>query len=192
MPTRTSIEQGFRLAGERYAELGVDCRTAIGRLSQIPISLHCWQGDDVGGFENAEGLTGGGIQATGNYPGKARNADELRADAEKALGLMPGKHRFNLHAIYSETGGKPVERDDLGPEHFQRWVDWARSRGLGLDFNPTFFSHPKGADGFTLSHSDDGIRAFWVRHGMACRKIGESFGRAGVAVHYERVDSGRL
>jgi L-rhamnose isomerase len=178
MPTRTSIEQAFRLACERYAELGVDCQAAIERLSKIPISLHCWQGDDVGGFESEAGLTGGGIQATGNYPGKARNADELRADAEKALGLIPGEHRFNLHAIYAETGGTAVERDELSPEHFQRWVDWAKSHGLGLDFNPTFFSHPRVADGFTLSHADEGTRSFWVRHGIACRRIGEAFGRA--------------
>jgi L-rhamnose isomerase len=178
MPSRTSIEQGYRLGCERYAELGVDCQAAIERLSKIPISLHCWQGDDVGGFESAAGLTGGGIQATGNYPGKARNADELRADVEKALEQIPGTHRFNLHAIYAETGLKAVERDELRPEHFQRWVDWARSHELGLDFNPTFFSHSRAADGFTLSHADDGIRAYWVRHGIACRKIGESFGRA--------------
>jgi L-rhamnose isomerase len=146
-------------------------------LRGISLSLHCWQGDDVGGFENDEGLTGGGIQATGNYPGKARNAVELRADIDKAMSLIPGGHRLNLHAIYAETQGRPVERDQLGPEHFAAWLDWAKSRRLGLDFNGTFFSHPKAADGFTLSTRDEGVRRFWVAHGIACRKIGERFGR---------------
>jgi L-rhamnose isomerase len=171
-------EQAYALARERYAELGVDTEAALRTLGGVPISLHCWQGDDVGGFESEEGLSGGGIQATGNYPGKARNADELRGDAERALSLIPGRHRFNLHAIYAETGGRRVERDALGPEHFSRWMDWAKSRGLGLDFNPTFFSHPEAADGFTLSHRDEVVRRFWVRHGIACRRIGEAFGRA--------------
>ena len=170
-------ERGYEWARERYARLGVSTDRALDVLRGIPISLHCWQGDDVGGFENDLGLTGGGIQATGNYPGKARNADELRADLEKALSLIPGKHRVNLHAIYAETGGRPVERDRLGPEHFARWIDWAKSHGLGLDFNGTFFSHPKAAGGFTLSSRDEGTRRFWVDHGIACRKIGERFGR---------------
>ncbi len=171
------IERGYDWARERYARLGVSTDRALEVLATVPISLHCWQGDDVGGFENDLGLTGGGIQATGNYPGKARNADELRADLEKALSLIPGRHRVNLHAIYAETHGRPVERDRLGPEHFSGWIDWARSRGLGLDFNGTFFSHPKAADGFTLSSRDEGVRRFWVDHGIACRKIGERFGR---------------
>src|SRR6516162_10429540 len=173
----TAIRMGYELARERYARLGVETEQALARLRRIPISLHCWQGDDVGGFESAAGLTGGGIQATGNYPGKARNADELRSDLEKALSLIPGRHRLNLHAIYAETGGRPVERDRLGPEHFARWIDWAKSHGLGLDFNGTFFSHPKAAGGFTLSSRDEGTRRFWVDHGIACRKIGERFGR---------------
>jgi L-rhamnose isomerase len=172
-----AIEKGYDWARERYARLGVSTDRALEVLSSIPISLHCWQGDDVGGFENDLGLTGGGIQATGNYPGKARTADELRADLEKALSLIPGRHRVNLHAIYAETGGRPVERDRLGPEHFAAWIDWARGHGLGLDFNGTFFSHPKASDGFTLSSRDEGIRRFWVGHGIACRKIGERFGR---------------
>jgi L-rhamnose isomerase len=171
------VERAYDLARERYAQLGVSTDRALEVLSTIPISLHCWQGDDVGGFENDLGLTGGGIQATGNYPGKARTADELRADLDKALSLIPGRHRVNLHAIYAETHGRPVERDRLGPEHFAGWTDWARARGLGLDFNGTFFSHPKAADGFTLSSRDEGVRRFWVDHGIACRKIGECFGR---------------
>ena len=151
----------------------------------MAISIHCWQGDDVGGFESAGGLTGGGIMATGNYPGRARTADELRADAATALSLIPGKHRFSLHAIYLEPGGKRVERNDVAPEHFQRWMDWAAELGIGLDFNSTFFSHPKAADGFTLAHRDEGIRRFWVEHGIACRKIGEAFGRRlGTPVHH--------
>jgi L-rhamnose isomerase len=173
-----SIEKAYEMAVEVYAAQGVEVGRALEILSKIPISLHCWQGDDVGGFESSAGLTGGGIQATGNYPGKARSGDELRADAEKALSLIPGKHRFNLHAIYAETGGKRVERDALGPEHFAAWTDWAKANGLGIDFNPTFFSHPKADDGFTLSSRDEGIRKFWVNHGIACRKIGEAFGRA--------------
>jgi L-rhamnose isomerase len=172
-----AVEKGYDWARERYARLGVATDRALEILRRVPISLHCWQGDDVGGFENDQGLTGGGIQATGNYAGKARTADELRADLDQALRLIPGRHRLNLHAIYAETGGRPVERDRLGPEHFTAWTDWARSRGLGMDFNGTFFSHPRAADGFTLSSRDEGKRRFWVDHGIACRKIGERFGR---------------
>jgi L-rhamnose isomerase len=140
--------------------------------------LHCWQGDDVGGFENTGSELGGGLAVTGNYPGKARTPDELRRDLEKALSLIPGKHRLNLHASYAETGGRPVERDQITPEHFRNWIDWAKSHGLGMDFNPTYFAHPKAADGFTLSHRDEGIRKFWVRHGIACRQIGAAMGKA--------------
>jgi L-rhamnose isomerase len=177
MSESAAVERGYDWARERYARIGVSTDRALEVLATVPISLHCWQGDDVGGFENDLGLTGGGIQATGNYPGKARNANELRADLDKALSLIPGRHRVNLHAIYAETGGRHVERDRLGPEHFAGWIDWARARRLGLDFNGTFFSHPKAADGFTLSSRDEGIRRFWVDHGIACRKIGERFGR---------------
>jgi len=173
-----SIETAYELARERYAALGVDTDRAIETLRGIPISLQCWQGDDVGGFEGSAGLSGGGLQATGNYPGKARNADELRADLDLALRLIPGTHRLNLHAMYAETGGRKVERDELAPEHFAAWMDWAKSRGMGLDFNGTFFSHPHAASGFTLASRDQGIRTFWVRHGIACRNIGEAFGRA--------------
>jgi L-rhamnose isomerase len=171
------IEKAYELARQRYAEMGVDTDKVIERLGRIPISLHCWQGDDVGGFETSEGLTGGGIMATGNYPGRARTADELRADLEKALTLIPGSHRVNLHAIYAETAGKRLQRNELGAEHFSSWIDWARTNGLGLDFNGTFFSHPKAQSGFTLSSKDDRIRKFWVEHGIACRKIGEHIGR---------------
>ena len=177
MSPDTATRRAYELARERYAALGVDTEAALVALRGIPISLHCWQGDDVGGFESEAGLTGGGIQATGNYPGKARTADELRSDLEQALRHIPGRHRVNLHAIYSETGGQPVERDRLGPEHFSGWIDWAKSQKLGLDFNPTFFSHPLAADGFTLAHRDSGVRKFWIDHGIACRKIGAAFGR---------------
>jgi L-rhamnose isomerase len=177
MNDQAAVEKGYEWARDRYADLGVDTDAALDTLRRGPISLHCWQGDDVGGFENDQGLTGGGIQATGNYPGKARNADQLRADLDKALSLIPGKHRLNLHAMYAETGGRKVDRDELAPEHFAGWIDWARSRGLGLDFNGTFFSHPKAADGFTLASRDEGVRRFWVDHGIACRNIGAAIGR---------------
>src|SRR5262245_6302407 len=149
MSSGRGIEQAFQLAKERYAHLGVDVERAMETLRGVAVSLHCWQGDDVGGFESAAGLTGGGIQATGNYPGKARNVDELRADVEQALRVIPGKHRLNLHAIYAEYGGRSIERDEIAPEHFLGWVEWARSQRMGLDFNPTFFSHPKAESGFT-------------------------------------------
>lgn len=173
------IEISYQVAKDKYAECGVDTDKALERLKEIPISLHCWQGDDVSGFETSEGLlSDGGIQATGNYPGRARNAKELRADLEKVLSLIPGNHRINLHAIYADTGGKKIERNKLMAEHFTSWIDWAKKNGLGMDFNGTFFSHSKAADGFTLSHSDSGIRQFWIEHGIACRKIGEAIGKA--------------
>jgi len=175
--TDKRIHEAYTLAQERYAQLGVDTDRAVDRLAAIAISLHCWQGDDVAGFENPEGELGGGIAATGNYPGKARTADELRADLDLAYRLIPGRHRLNLHAIYAETDGKRVERNELRPEHFARWLDWARQNGHGLDFNPTCFSHPKAAGGFTLASYDPGIRRFWIEHCIACRKIGEFFGR---------------
>jgi L-rhamnose isomerase len=172
-----SIEAAYRLARERYSELGVDVDSALARLATIPISLHCWQGDDVAGFENAGGELGGGLAVTGNYPGKARTPDELRADVDKAFSLLPGKHRFNLHAIYGESTSRPAERDRLEPSHFRGWIEWAREREIGLDFNPTCFSHPKAEDGFTLSHPDAGIRKFWIDHCVACRRIGAAIGR---------------
>jgi L-rhamnose isomerase len=175
--TDSHIQQAYELAKARYAALGVDADRALETLARIPISLHCWQGDDVGGFENPEAELGGGIAATGNYPGKARNADELRSDLDVAYSLIPGTHRLNLHAIYAETGGIAVERNELLPEHFSRWVDWAREGKHGLDFNPTLFSHPKADSGLTLASYDRGIRQFWVEHCIACRHIGAYFGQ---------------
>lgn len=168
--------KSYELAKEQYAALGVDTDKAIEALEKISISIHCWQGDDVSGFEGGGELTGG-IQATGNYPGKARNGEELRHDIEKVLSLVPGKNKVNLHAIYAETDGKKVERNELEPVHFEKWVQWAKGLNIGLDFNPTYFSHPLSSDGFTLSHSDDGIRRYWIEHGKACRTISEHFGR---------------
>jgi L-rhamnose isomerase len=172
------VEQSFSLAGERYAELGVNVEDAINRLGRIAISLHCWQGDDVGGFERSGSELGGGLAVTGNYPGKARTPDQLRADLDKAMSLIPGKHRLNLHASYAESSGQKVDRDQLEPRHFQTWIDWAKSRQIGMDFNPTFFAHPKAADGFTLSHRDESIRTFWTQHGIVCRQIGAAMGKA--------------
>jgi L-rhamnose isomerase len=173
----SQIQGAYDLARERYALLGVDTERAIARLEPVAISLHCWQGDDVGGFENPGGEIGGGLAATGNYPGKARNAPELRKDLDLTYSLLPGSHRLNLHAIYAETGGKKVERTDLLPEHFSAWKDWAKANHHGIDFNPTLFAHPKAEDGFTLSHRDPAIRQFWIEHCIASRKIGEYFGR---------------
>ena len=173
-----SIEKSFAFAQERYSQLGVDVDQALKRLAQIPISLHCWQGDDVGGFENFGGTLGGGLVATGNFPGKARTPDELREDLETAYTLIPGKHRLNLHAFYGEFGGKKVDRDEIAPEHFKTWISWAKKNGLGLDFNPTCFSHPKAADGFTLSNRDKGIRKFWIEHCIRSREIGAAMGKA--------------
>jgi L-rhamnose isomerase len=179
MPDLTQhVEQAYQLAKERYAAWGVDTEAALERLAAIPVSLHCWQGDDVGGFEHAVDEIGGGLAVTGNYPGKARTPDELRSDLQRALSLIPGKHRLNLHASYAEPGSDPVERNELAPEHFQGWIDWAKEQGLGLDFNPTYFAHEKANDGLTLAHPDPGIRRFWIEHGIACRKIGAAMGRA--------------
>ena len=183
----SKIEESFALAKERYAELGVDVEKAMARVNQIQISLHCWQGDDVAGFESSGDLSGG-ILSTGNYPGKARTPEELRSDAEKAFSLIPGKQRFNLHAIYLENHGQKVDRDEIGPEHFQGWVDWAKEQQIGLDFNPTFFSHPKASDTLTLSHPCPAIRDFWIRHDKCCRQIanyfGEQLGTACVVNHW--------
>lgn len=172
------IERAYALAQQRYAELGVDVKQAISLLQQIPISLHCWQGDDVGGFERSGDELGGGLAVTGNYLGKARTPAELRADFEMALSVIPGRHRINLHASYAETGGKPVERDALEKAHFQGWVDWASQLQIGIDFNPTYFSHPLADDGFTLSHADPKVRQFWINHGKVCRQIGAAIGRS--------------
>ena len=178
MSNSKDIEKAYEIAKHSYKELGVDTDKVMNELKKIAISLHCWQGDDVGGFETVGAeLSGGGIQATGNYPGKARTIDELRSDIEKALSMIPGKHRLNLHACYLDNGGKFVDRNEITVEHFQSWIDWAKANGLGMDFNPTYFSHEKAADGFTLSHIDKGIRDFWIEHGIACRKIGAEMGK---------------
>jgi L-rhamnose isomerase len=176
--TPRRIQSAFAAARERFAEFSVDVNRALKTLPAIPISLHCWQGDDVGGFENPGGTLGGGLAITGNYPGKARTPDELRADLEMALSLIPGKHRVNLHAFYGEFGGKNVDRDEIAPEHFTNWISWAKKNGLGLDFNPTCFSHPKAADGFTLSHPDTDIRKFWIEHCIRSREIGAAMAKA--------------
>ena len=171
------IRAAYRLAKERYAELGVDTDRAMDALSKIALSLHCWQGDDLAGFEAGDKQLGGGLATTGNYPGKARNASELRADLDLTYSLIPGDHRLSLHAMYAETGSRRVERDALLPEYFTGWVDWAREQHHGLDFNPSLFSHPLAASGFTLSSYDERTRRFWVDHCIACRKIGAYFGR---------------
>ena len=167
----------YALAREAYAALGADSEAALATLARTPISLHCWQGDDVGGFEKAGGELGGGLAVTGNFPGKARTPDELRADLDQALRLIPGRQRVNLHACYAELGGRKIDRDGYTIAHFQGWVDWAKARGLGLDFNPTFFSHPLASEGATLSHADAAVRKFWIAHGIACRRIGAEMGR---------------
>ena len=177
-PPDRSVQDAYALARARYAELGVDTERALTALGGIALSVHCWQGDDVAGFENPGGPLEGGIAATGNYPGKARTPDQLRADLDLAYSLIPGRHRLSLHAIYGETGDKKIPRNELGPEHFTAWVDWARANGHGLDFNPTCFSHPLAADGFTLAHPDPAVRQFWIEHCIAARRIGASFGRA--------------
>jgi L-rhamnose isomerase len=168
----------YRLARKAYATHGVDTESAIRQALSIPISLHCWQADDVRGLETPmSGIDSGGIMATGGYPGRARNGDEMRADLDLVLQLLPGRQRLNLHAFYAETGKKPVDRDRLAPEHFARWLGWAKSRRVGLDFNPTYFAHPKAASGFTLSSADPAIRQFWIKHGRACRHIAQHFAR---------------
>ncbi len=169
----------YSFARETYAALGVDTEKALKKALSIPISLHCWQADDVRGLETPKaGVDGGGIMATGAYPGRARNGDEMRADLSKVLSLLPGKHRLNLHAFYAETGAKPVDRDELDASHFANWVSWAKAEKIGLDFNPTYFAHPLANSGFTLSSADKSVRAFWIRHGQACRKIAQHFAEA--------------
>ena len=186
------IAAAFKIAREIYHEHGVDVQAALRILSRIPVSLHCWQGDDVRGFETPADNSmlhmqheivpdeplGGGLAVTGNHPGRARTPDELRADLEQALSLIPGKHRVNLHAIYGEFGGKRVDRDEIEVAHFRNWIAWAKSHRLGLDFNPTCFAHPKAADGFTLAHRDKAIRRFWIEHCRRAREIGAAMGKA--------------
>ncbi len=172
------IEQQYQAARERYAEIGVDTDAALKKLRTVSLSLHCWQADDVGGFEKPDAtLDGGGIQATGNFPGKARTISELRSDLEFDYSLLPGKHRFNIHASYGDMGSKFVERNAIGPEQFMSWVAWAKNLDLGMDFNSTFFSHPKTADGFTLAHPDKAIRDFWIEHALRCREISAYIGK---------------
>jgi len=171
----TSIDQAWELAKQRFSAVGVDVENALKTMEKLPVSMHCWQGDDVAGFENPEGSLTGGIQATGNYPGKARNAAELRADLEMALTLIPGPKRLNLHAIYLESD-TPVARNKIEPRHFASWVEWAKKHHLGLDFNPSCFSHPLSADGFTLSSANPETRQFWIEHCQASRRISAYFG----------------
>lgn len=172
------IEKAYELAKLQYAELGVDTDAVLKKMEEVVISLHCWQTDDVGGFEKPDAtLGGGGIQVTGNYPGKARTIAQMRQDLDKVLALLPGKQRLNLHAIYGEFGGKLVDRDQIGVEHFQGWIDWAKERQMGLDFNATCFSHPKADDGFTLSSKNEENRKFWVEHVKRCRAISAEMGK---------------
>ena len=170
------ITKAYEAARMRYAEMGIDTDKTLAVLQQISLSLHCWQTDDVTGFENSGGQLTGGIQATGNYPGKARNIDEVRADIEKAKSLIPGSHRLSLHAIYGDFKGKKVDRDQIEPEHFQSWIDWARANGMKLDFNSTSFSHPKSGD-LSLASPDKAIRNFWVEHTIRSRRIADEMGR---------------
>ncbi|SFE53590.1 L-rhamnose isomerase [Thermophagus xiamenensis] len=172
------VEEAYALAKEQYANLGVDTDAVLEKMNEIVVSLHCWQADDVSGFETPDAeLGGGGIQVTGNYPGKPRSIDEMRADLQKVFSLLPGKQRLSLHAIYGEFDGKQVDRDAIDVEHFQGWIDWAKQQGIGLDFNATCFSHPFADDGFTLSSKNEKIRRFWIDHVKACRKIAAEFGK---------------
>lgn len=174
---KEQINAAFDYAKARYADLGISVEDAIAQLDKLSISLHCWQADDVTGFENDGGELTGGIQATGNYPGKARSIDELRADIDKAMDLIPGNHRVNIHAFYGDFKGEKVDRNEIEPRHFQSWIDWAKDKGYKLDFNCTCFSHELSADGFTLSHRDAAVREFWIEHVIRSRKIAEEMGR---------------
>jgi L-rhamnose isomerase len=168
-----TVETAYQAARDAYAQIGVDADAALRALDNVAISVHCWQGDDVRGLEETlQG--GGGIMAIGNYPGVARTGDELRADMLKAFSLIPGTKRANIHAMYAETDGKNIERDALEPEYFTRWMAWSKEHNIGIDFNGTFFAHPKSNDGWSLSHSNDEIRAFWIRHGIVSRRIAEA------------------
>ncbi len=173
-----NIQKAWEIALDQYGELGVDPAAALEKLKRVPLSLHCWQGDDVGGFETPDAvLGGGGIQVTGNHPGKARNVTELQADLEKVYSIIPGSHRLNLHAIYGEFGGKSVDRDEIKPEHFTGWMEWSKTNKIPMDFNGSFFSHPKADDGFTLSSKNRGIRDFWIEHAKRVRLIAAEFGK---------------
>lgn len=173
-----NVNENYQLAKKTYASFGIDTDKVLEKMKDIQVSIHCWQGDDVTGFEaGVNGLSGGGILATGNYAGRARNGEELRQDIEKAMELIPGKHRVNLHAMYAETDGKFVDRDEISVEHFRKWIDWAKKKGIGLDFNPTLFSHSKANSGFTLSSPDKEIREFWIRHVKRSREIAAQIGK---------------
>lgn len=175
---KENIEKAYQLAKEQYAKYGIDTDAVIKKMEEVVISLHCWQTDDVGGFERpGSELGGGGIQVTGNYPGKAKTIVQMREDLDKVMSLLPGKQRLNLHAIYGEFGDKFVDRDQIDVEHFQGWINWAKERGMGLDFNATCFSHPKADDGFTLSSKNEVNRKFWVEHVKRCRKISAEMGK---------------
>lgn len=178
MNKKEIIEKSYELAKLQYSALGVNTDDVLKILREVQISLHCWQTDDVGGFEKPDSaLSGGGIQVTGNYPGKARTMDQMKKDLEKVLTLLPGRHRLNLHAMYGDFGGKFVDRDQIEPKHFQGWIDWAKKQGIGLDFNCTCFSHPKAADGFTLSSKNEEHRKFWIEHVKRCRLIAAEMGK---------------
>lgn len=173
-----NIEQAYQLAREEYAKLGVDTDAVLQKMNDFVISLHCWQTDDVGGFETPDAeLGGGGIQVTGNYPGKAHTIEQMRQDLDMVMSLLPGKQRLNLHAIYGEFGGEFVDRDQIEVKHFQGWIDWAKERSMGLDFNATCFSHPRADDGFTLSSKNEENRKFWVEHVKRCRAIAAEMGK---------------
>ncbi|WP_038149706.1 L-rhamnose isomerase [Vibrio litoralis] len=173
---RTDIETAYQIAKKQFAELGIDTDKAIEKVNDIPISIHCWQGDDVRGFESPEKELSGGIQATGNYVGRATNATQLRQDLDKAFSLIPGAKRLNLHAIYLESD-TPVDRDKIEPKHFANWVEWAKKGQIGLDFNPSCFSHALSENGMTLSHPDEKVRQFWIDHCKASRRVSEYFGK---------------
>lgn len=174
---KEQIIQAYESAKERYEKLGINVEDVLKKLDTVPISLHCWQADDVTGFEEGDGELTGGIQATGNYPGRARTISELKSDLEKAMSLIPGNHKVNLHAFYGDFQGEKVDRNEIEIKHFQSWIDWAKANNCKLDFNCTCFSHEKSADGFTLSHRDPAIREFWIEHVIRCRKISEEMGR---------------
>jgi len=172
------IQQAYQLAKEQYAELGINTDAVLEKMKEVVISLHCWQTDDVGGFETPDSsLSGGGIQATGNYPGKAHTIQQVRDDLEKVLSLLPGKQRLNLHAIYGDFQGERIDRDQIEPKHFQSWIDWCKKQGIGMDFNASCFSHPRAADGYTLSSKNEENRKFWVEHVKRCRKISAEIGK---------------
>ena len=174
----TKIKEAYELARKQYTKYGMDTDDVLNKLKDIPVSINCWQGDDVGGFEGTRDiLSGGGILSTGNYPGKAKNINELRSDIEKTFSLVPGRKRLNLHAIYGDFKGKVINRNEILPEHFSSWIDWAKKLSVGIDFNPTLFSHPLAISGYTLSSKNEKVRRFWIEHVKKCREISNYIGR---------------